>query len=88
MKINKDFILREMDDMNIVVAVGDAAKDFNGVINLNSTAVFMWKKLAEGCTCEELVEAILAEYDVEKSKAEADASNFISALKKENIIDE
>ena len=88
MKIKKDFILRDMDDMCIVVAVGESAKTFNGVINLNETAKFMWKKLTDGCTKEELVQAILAEYDAPRAQVEADVEKFIGTLSKENILDE
>ena len=88
MKIKEDFILRKMDDMTIVVAVGESAKTFNGVINLNPTAEFFWEKLAEGCSREELIDAVLAEYDVPKEVVEADVDKFIAQLKKENILDE
>ena len=88
MKIKSDFILRDMGDMRIVVAVGESAKSFNGVINLNETAEFMWKKLSAGCTREELIESILAEYDVPAEVVEKDVDNLLEKLKKENILDE
>lgn len=88
MKIKSNFILKEMDDMNIVVAVGDRAKSFNGVITLNSTATFMWKKLEEGISAQELALALTEEYDVDLSKAQADVEKFTDNLLKEGIIDE
>lgn len=88
MKIKNGFILREMDDMNIVVAVGERAKAFNGVITLNSTATFMWKKLEEGISEQDLVEALTAEYSVDSLKAQADVKKFINTLLDEDILDE
>ncbi len=88
MKIKSDFILRDMGDMRIVVAVGESATTFNGVINLNSTAEFMWKKLSEGCTREELIESVLAEYEAPREVVAKDVDNLIAKLKTENIIDE
>lgn len=88
MKIKSGFILREMDDMNIVVAVGDKAKAFNGVVTLNPTAVTMWKALEKGCTRDELVEAVLAEYNAPKEKVETDADAFILKLREADFIDE
>lgn len=88
MKIKSDFILREMDDMSIVVAVGESAAKFNGVINLNGTAEFMWKKLSEGCTKEELIESVLEEYDVPAQTVQTDVEQFIAKLREENILDE
>ncbi|MBQ6381188.1 MAG: PqqD family protein [Clostridia bacterium] len=88
MKIKSDFILRKMDDMCIVVAVGESAKTFNGVINLNSTAVFMWEKLSAGCTRQELIDALTGEYDVQEEVVERDVDKLIDKLRAENIIDE
>ncbi len=88
MKIKSNFILKEMDDMNIVVAVGDRAKSFNGVITLNSTATFMWKKLEEGISREDLALALTEEYSVDLAKAKEDVEKYIDTLLKEDIIDE
>lgn len=88
MKIKSNFILREMDDMNIVVAVGERAKEFNGVITLNSTATFMWKKLEEGISEQDLVKAVTEEYSVDSLKAQADVKKFINTLLDEDILDE
>ena len=88
MKIKSDFILRKMDDMTIVVAVGESAAKFNGVINLNETALFMWQQLSAGCTEAELTEAVLAEYDASREVVERDVAAFIAKLRAENIIDE
>lgn len=88
MKIKSDFILRKMDDMSIVVAVGESAKSFNGVINLNETAVFIWEKLAQGCTREELIAAVLEEYDAPQEVVEADVDKLIAKLQEENVLDD
>ena len=42
MKIKEGFILREVAGNYIVVAVGSAVKQFNGVITLNETGAFLW----------------------------------------------
>ena len=47
MKIKNGFILRNVSDAYVVVAVGEAAKDFNGMITLNETGAFLWKTLAD-----------------------------------------
>ena len=45
MKIKEGFILREVAGSHIVVAVGQAVKTFNGIINLNPTSALLWKNL-------------------------------------------
>ena len=80
MKIKEGFILRQVADSNIVVAVGEAVKNFSGVISLNESSAFLWKKLEKGAEESELVEALLNEYDVERAIAERDDKLFIAKL--------
>lgn len=82
MKIKNGFLLRKVSEAFVVVAVGDVAKEFNGIITLNSTGAFLWEKLSQGCDGKEvLVDALLEEYDVEKSIAEKDVNAFIERIK-------
>jgi len=64
----------------IVVAVGSAVKEFNGVINLNETGAFLWKRLQDGAEEEDLVQALLNEYDVEEELARKDVRSFIDKI--------
>ena len=80
MKIKEGFILREVAGNYIVVAVGSAVKQFNGVITLNETGSFLWKKLQEGCEKEDLVNALLSEYEVSEEVALSDVITFIEKL--------
>ena len=92
MKIKREFILKKLNEnteneINVVIAVGAYAKNINGYIKLNETAVFIWNKLVDGATEEELVNAILSEYDVERGIAEKDVANILSVLKQIGAID-
>ncbi|MBQ8427282.1 MAG: PqqD family protein [Clostridia bacterium] len=86
MKIKDGFILREVAGSFIVVAVGDAVKDFNGVINLNETGALLWKELQKGATEEDLKKALLNEYDVPEDVAEKDVKTFVANLTQANLI--
>ena len=87
MKIKKGYILREVAGNYIVVAVWDAFKNFNGIINLNETGAFLWKRLEEGATEEQLKSALLNEYEVEEQIAENDIKAFISKLTEKGLLD-
>ena len=86
MKIKEGFILREVADSFIVVAVGDAVKSFNGVINLNETSALLWKTLENGAEKEDLVNALLNNYEVERELAETDVEAFITKLTEAGLI--
>ncbi|MBQ7348635.1 MAG: PqqD family protein [Clostridia bacterium] len=87
MKIKEGFILREVAGNFIVVAVGSAVKDFNGVINLNETGAFLWKILEKGATQDELKTALLGEYDVDEKIAAADVAAFVEKLLSKGLLD-
>lgn len=86
MKIKSGFVLKEVAGSFIVVSVGERVKDFNGVIMLNETGVFLWKKLERGATEKELIDALLSEYDVEESVAKADVDGFIAKMKEAELL--
>lgn len=81
MKVSSDFILREIAGEYILVPVGSAAVQFNGLITLNETARTIFLALAEERTVEELTDAVTAEYEVDPATARADVEEFLRQLR-------
>ncbi len=52
MKIKNGFVLREIAGQAIVIAAGEASRDFHGMIKLNATGKLVWQGAAEGLTAE------------------------------------
>lgn len=88
MKIKNGFILRQIADTYIVVAVGEEAKKANVMITLNETGGFLWEKLSEGATEEDLVKAILGEYEIDEATAKADVAAFVQKVKDNGLVEE
>ena len=80
MKINSNFVLRSIADNWIALPVGEAVVDFRGMLTLNESGVILWRKLEGGATREELIDTLLAEYDVTPDVAESDVDAFIKRL--------
>lgn len=87
MKIKENYILRQVADSSVVVPVGAATIDFNGMINLNETGAFLFKILQNGASKEDMVKALLEEYRVDAVTAAQDAEHFINKLKDAGIIE-
>lgn len=81
MRIKKGFLLRTVADTNIVVPVSQNALDFKGMLSLNETGAFLWKRLEKECTKEELLSAMLEEYEVEKEAALEDIEVFLDKVR-------
>ena len=81
MKIKKGFILRQVGDKYMAVAIGAAGKDLNGMININAAGTFLWNAMKEDITEAELVEKMLARYeDLDRETAEADLKEFLDSI--------
>lgn len=87
MKFKGQFALRNMGDFSAVVAVGECVKDYNCMITLNQSGTLLWQALQNGAEENELVNTLLKEYDVSEEIAKKDVENFITTLKKANIIE-
>ncbi len=80
LQVKKEFTLMNVGIQNIVVAVGDEADRFNGMIRLNETGNFIWGFLVEGIEKEELVQKMCSEYGIDEKKAEEDIDAFLKTL--------
>ncbi len=86
MKIKEGFIKSKLGNECVVVPVGAQTIDFRGLITLNETGEFIWDKLSENKSEEELVDAILAEYEVDRQTAEKDVKAFVYTLKEKDLL--
>lgn len=87
MKIKKGFILRNVAGNNVVVPVGEATIDFNGMMSLNETGAFLFEKMIEGTTKEQLIEQLMSQYEIDADTAKNDVEEFIEKVKKENLFE-
>ena len=87
MKIKEGFLLRNVAGNNVVVPIGKATLDFNGMMSLNETGAFLFEKLIEGTSKEQLIEDLINEYDINKELAEKDVENFIAKVESEDLLE-
>ncbi len=87
MKIKKGFVVREIAGKSVVIALGEASKGFKGMIELNGTARIIWDMLADGKERDEIVNKIVAEYDIDEATAASDIDGFIEALTGANVLE-
>lgn len=89
MKIKEGFVLTDVGDSKIAVAVGETAKEFKGIVRLNETGAFIWNCISEGLNKEEVAEKLVNEYEgVDFTTALESVEEMIEKLKKDKIIEE
>ncbi len=87
MKIRKGFMLRKVGAQNVVVAVGEASRSFNGIIRLNDSGRYLWEKLQKDITKEQLLNDMLADYDIDEATAAMDIERFVASLEKAGLLE-
>ena len=85
MKIKSGYVLRSIAGETVVIPEGGL--NFDSMINLNGTGAFLWKRLEQEVTADELVEALLEEYEVERATAEKCVGEFTDKLKESGFLE-
>ena len=86
MVIKKDLIRRDIAGDTILVPVGKTVYDSNGLFVLNELGAFIWDMLPQAETEEDILSAILKEYEVTPDEAAADLAEFLNKLREMEII--
>jgi len=87
MKIKEGYILRNVAGSHVVLPLGEATLDFNGMASLNDTGAFLFEKMQEDVTKEELVKALLEKYDIDETTATNDVEMFVEKVKGVGIVE-
>ena len=86
MKLKEGFVLREIAGDTVVIPSGNTL-NFDMMITLNETATFLWKKLENGAEENELVEALLREYEVDSDTAKLHVSKLVAKLSEYELLE-
>ncbi len=87
MKIKENFVLRKIADEYIVMPTKSNIANFDGAIALNEVSAFIFDKLQNPMSKEDLVIALLNEYNVDESTATKDVDSLISKFEEMGIIE-
>lgn len=87
MKINPNYIVKNVLDETIIVPTGEANQYFNGLINTNEVAAFIWQNMEKCETPKDMVDKVFDEFEIDYETAEEDVIGFLSTLKTVGMID-
>ena len=88
MKIKNGFILRNIADQYMAVPVGARTRELHGMIAMNETAAFLWERMNEACTEDELTQALYDTYEIDEDKSKEVVKHFIDMLKTEGVLED
>lgn len=85
MKVKSGFMLREIASQWVIIPLGSRVVEFNGIMTLSESGAILWKLLEHGADTDELVSAILTEYDVDETIARKDVGAFLDTIIRNNL---
>jgi len=86
MRLKDDFILHNTGEDFVIIATGEATKNFNGIIKLNNMGGEIVSFLSNDISEEDIVKAIVEKYEVDYDTAKEDIKNILDSLRKAGVI--
>ena len=86
MRLNGEFIVRQVADEVLALPTGDTAFKLNGMIMLNEVSLVIWKCLEHDTDMASIVQAVTEQFDVSATQAQADIEAFVDQLRKANLL--
>lgn len=80
MKIKDGFMLREIAGQWVVVPLGSRVVEFNSIMTLTESGAILWRMMEKGSGEDEMIKALLAEYDVDESVVREDVHAFVESV--------
>jgi len=79
-------VTRKTGNEYVLVPVANNIADMNSVYTLNETGAFIWELIDGERNVEDLIEAVINEYDIDRETALTDLMSFIDNMSKYLII--
>ncbi len=86
MIIKKELIKRDIAGEVFLVPVGKSMYDSNGLFILTELGAFIWELLPDAAGEDDIVTAVLNEYEVDEATARADIREFLKKLEDLGIL--
>lgn len=88
MKLKIEFIIKNVADKTVAIAVDGNEAGFNGMLTLNDTGGFILGCLKEDTTVEAITKSFLEVYDCTREQAVNTIENFVGKLREAGLIEE
>lgn len=87
MKLKDGFELTELGGDFMLIPTGNNIVEFGGSVVLNDVSAFLLEKMKAPVTRDELLELLLAEYEVEKERAAGDLDQILKTFQEMGIVE-
>lgn len=86
MEIKKELLKRETGGESFLVPMGKTVYEANGLFILTELGAFIWDLLPQAESEEDILRAVLEEYEVDEATARSDIAQYLEKLRTMGII--
>jgi len=88
MKLKYNFVVNQVADKMVAVPVGNASENFNGFIKMNDIGAFIFGMLKNDVTEDDIVAAMVKEYqDATEAEIRDAVHGFVAQLIEKGIVE-
>lgn len=88
MKAKEGFRVRKLGNEHIIVGEGLSQVNFNKMISMNSSAIYLWESIqGKDFTVEDLAQLLVEKYGIEMDTALKDSSSIAGAWKEAGLVE-
>ena len=87
MKIKEGYVIRQVMGNYVVIATGEESRNFHGMVKLNETAANIWNYISAGKSEDEIVAAMMEEYEVEAQQLKDDVKKTVEILVAQGLVE-
>ena len=80
------FVSRSIGDETIVVPVSDGVSNLEAIFTMNAVGAVIWQGIEGAASVDELADAVVREFAVDRAVASQDVAEFIDLLSARGLI--
>ena len=88
MRLKEGVIVTQVGDNHIVVAAGQAAEKFTGMLKMNGTAAFITQQFQTETTPDAVANVLVEKYDVSLEQALESVNSVVKSLLSLGLLEE
>lgn len=87
MRARRNIEIRQIAGENLLIPVAENAGMVNGLMVLSESGALLWDRLQQETDRQALIDCLLAEYEVDAARAEADVDAFLRQLREAKLLE-
>jgi hypothetical protein len=84
---SQSVVTRTIGGETLIVPVRGGVGDLASIYSLNEIGGFIWERLAQATTAEEIAGSIVGSYETTSEKAQQDVERFLREMKAANLVE-